>query len=488
MSKIRKLAGETVLYGLGSIVPRALNFLLTPLHTNIFAPEEYGVYTYLLAYVAFLNVVYTFGMETAYFRFATVPGANAKHVFNLAQTAVLSTSLLLSGLFIAFASPLAAWLHIQNHPEFIIWLALLMLLDAAVAIPFARLRLEKRPIKFALARIMNVVIAVGLNFYFLKINYDPAVGIGFVFLAGLIANLFYLFFFAKDLLSWRPAVDKVVTPTMVNYAYPVMLMGVVGMINEMFSRLTLKWWLPKDFYEAKTPAHALGVFAACYKFSVLMSIAIQAFRFAAEPFFFSNAADKNSPGLFSKVNHYFVIVCCLLWLGVSINLDVLKYLFIGREEYWEGLPIVPILLLAYLFLGVYYNFSVWYKVTDKTYFGTIITAGGAALTILLNYLLIPVAGYTGSSWAALIVYASMALVCYALGQKYYPIPYRILADSCYVLATFLLIFLISGITVENLWLSIGFHQGIILLFIAVIYIIERKGVMPSPLEQRAPGQ
>jgi len=487
VSKIKKLAGETVLYGLGSIVPRALNFLLVPLHTrNLFTPEEYGVYTNLLAYVAFLNVVYTFGMETAFFRFATAPGADTKRVFNLAQTAVLSISLFLSGLFMILATPIASGLHIATHPEFIIWLALLMLLDASVSIPFARLRLEKRPIKFALAKIINVVIAVGLNFYFLKINYDPAVGIGFVFLAGLLANVFYLFFFAGDLLAWRPAVDRVVTPTMVNYAYPVMLMGVVGMTNEMFSRLTLEWWLPKNFYGAKSPAHALGVFGACYKYAVLMSVAIQAFRFAAEPFFFSNAADKNSPVLFSKVNHYFVIVCCVLWLGVSINMDVFKY-FIG-EEYWEGLPIVPILLLAYLFLGVYYNFSVWSKVIKKNYFGTIITAGGAVLTILLNYLLIPIAGYTGSSWAALIVYASMAVACYALGQKQYPIPYRILADSCYVSATFLLIFVISGITVENLWLSMGFHQGIILLFIAVIYIIERKGVMPSPLDQRAPGK
>jgi len=230
----------------------------------------------------------------------------------------------------------------------------------------------------------------------------------------------------------------------------------------------------------------LGVFGACYKYAVLMSIAIQAFRFAAEPFFFSNAADKNSPALFSKVNHYFVIVCCVLWLGVSINMDVFKY-FIG-QEYWEGIPIVPILLLAYLFLGVYYNFSVWYKVTDKTYFGTIITAAGALLTILLNYLLIPIAGYTGSSWAALIVYALMAIACYGLGQKYYPIPYRTLTDFCYVSATFLLIFLISKITMANPWLSIGFHQGVILLFVAGIYVIERKWVIPSHLEQSARGQ
>ena len=486
MSKIRKLAGETALYGLGSMIPRALNFLLVPLHTkNLFTPEEYGVYTYLLAYVAFLNVVYTFGMETAFFRFATAPGADPRRVFNLAQTAVLFISLLLSGFFIAFAAPIASALHIGIHPEFIVWLALLMLLDAAVAIPFARLRLEKRPIKFAMAKIINVLIAIGLNFYFLKINYDPAVGIGFVFLAGLIANAFYLFFFAKDFLIWRPAVDKKVTLTMLNYAYPVMLMGVVGMTNEMFSRLTLEWWLPRNFYGAKSSAHALGVFAACYKYAVIMSISIQAFRFAAEPFFFSNASNKNSPALFSKVNHYFVIACCMLWLGVSINMDIFKY-FIG-EEYWEGLPIVPILLLAYLFLGMYYNFSVWYKVTDRTYFGTIITAAGALLTILLNYLLIPIAGYTGSSWAAMLVYAFMAITCYGLGQKYYPIPYPILTDFCYVSGTFLLIFLISRIAVANLWLSLGIHLGIMLFFIVVIYVIERKLVIPSHPEQRAPG-
>jgi O-antigen/teichoic acid export membrane protein len=217
-----------------------------------------------------------------------------------------------------------------------------------------------------------------------------------------------------------------------------------------------------------------------------MSVAIQAFRFAAEPFFFSNASDKNSPALFSKVNHYFVIACCVLWLGVSVNMDVFKY-FIG-VEYWEGIPIVPILLLAYLFLGVYYNFSVWYKVTDKTYFGTIITAGGAVLTILLNYLLIPLAGYTGSSWAALIVYAWMAIVCYVVGQRYYPIPYRVLTDFCYVSATFLVILLVSKITLPVSWLSLGFHQAVILLFIAITYVIERKSVKPALPEQSAAGQ
>ena len=487
MSKLRVLASETALYGMGSIVPRALNFLLVPLHTrNLFSPAEYGVFTNLLAYVAFLNIVYTFGMETAYFRFATVPGANQKRVFNLVQTVVLSISVSLSVLFIVFDSPIADGLHIGAHPEFIAWLALIMLTDAAVSIPFARLRLERRPLKFATAKIINVLVMIGLNFYFLKINYDPSVGIGFVFLANLLANGFYLLFFAKDLITWRPAIDRFVSPTLLKYAYPVMLTGLAGMTNEMFSRLTLEWWLPPHFYGEKSQAHALGVFAACYKYAVLMSVAIQSFRFTAEPFFFSNAPDKSSPALFSRVNHFFVIACCILLLGVSINMDVLKY-FIGKE-YWGGLGIVPILLLAYLFLGVYYNFSVWFKVTDKTYFGTLITAGGAVLTIVLNYLLIPVAGYTGSSWAAMIVFLLMAITCYSLGQKYYPIPYRILSDCCYVAVTFLLVYSISKITIGNLWLSIPFHLGVMLIFVLITGLLETKRVKPSADQQSSPGQ
>lgn len=482
MSKLRVLAGETALYGLGSIVPKALNFLLVPLHTrNLFSPEEYGVVTNLLAYVAFLNILYTFGMETAYFRFATLPGNDPKKIFNLSQTAVLAISIVFSVLFIVLANPIASLIHIPHHPEFIIWLALLMLIDAAVAIPFARLRLEKKPLKFAAARIANVLIIVALNFYFLKINYDPSVGVGFVFLATLVGNCFYLVFFAKELISWRPAIDRDISPTMFVYAYPVMLTGIAGMTNEMFSRLTLEWWLPDNFYGQKSQAHALGVFGACYKFAVLMSVAIQAFRFAAEPFFFSNAADKNSPALFTKVNHYFVIACCLLLLGVSLNMDILKY-FIGKE-FWEGLSIVPILLIAYLFLGMYYNFSVWFKVTDKTYFGTIITGGAAILTILLNYLFIPVAGYLGSSWAALIVYLLMALSCYWLGQKYYPIPYRMILDFTYIAATTAVLSAAAMVELVNPWLSMIFHLVVFLAFLSLIYWIETRWVLPSMPEQ-----
>lgn len=473
MSKLKSLAGETVLYGLGSILPRMLNFLLVPMHTiNTFSPEEYGVFTKLMAWVAFINVVFTFGMETAFFRFATKSGSDPKKIFNLAQTCVLLVSVPLSILFIALASPISVALDVVNHTQFIIWLVVIMLMDAAVAIPFAKLRLEKKALQFALAKIVNVIILVGLNFYFLKINYNPAINIGYVFLANLIANSFFIFFFLKTLMSWRPQFDKEISPVMLSYAYPVMLTGVAGMTNEMFSRQMLESWLPANFYGSVTNKAAMGIFGACYKFAVLMNLGIQAFRYAAEPFFFSNASDKNSPHLFAKINHYFVITCCLVLLGISINLDILQFL-IGTD-FRTGISIVPILLLAYLFLGVYYNFSVWFKLTDKTYFGTIITVGGALITVAGNYFLIPLAGYTGSSWAALLCYSFMAAACYFFGQKCFPVPYQIAQGLGYIIATFVLVYMVQAVTISNQWLATSFHATVIVFFVGVVYLVERK--------------
>jgi O-antigen/teichoic acid export membrane protein len=475
MSKLKSLAGETVLYGLGSILPRMLNFLLVFLHTrNTFSPEQYGVLTKLMAWVAFINVVFTFGMETAFFRFANKPGSDAKHIFNLTQTCVLLASVPLSILFIALANPIAASFDIANHPEFIVWLTLIMLTDAVVAIPFARLRLEKKALQFSMVKIANVIILVVLNYYFLKLAYNPSINVGYVLLANLIANSLFIFFFLKTLFAWRPVFDKNISPEMLRYAYPVMLMGVAGMTNEMFSRQMLEKWLPHNFYGAVTNKAAMGIFGACYKFAVLMNLGIQAFRYAAEPFFFSNASDKNSPTLFAKVNHYFIITCCVVLLGISINLDIIQ-LFIGKD-FRAGISIVPILLLAYLFLGVYYNFSVWFKLTDKTYFGTLITIGGALITVAGNYFLIPIAGYMGSSWAALLCYGFMAVACYLLGQKYFPVPYQIAQGLGYIIATVVLVYVVQAVTIPNQWLATSFHTIVVIVFIAVVYLIERKSL------------
>jgi O-antigen/teichoic acid export membrane protein len=473
MGKLKRLAGDTVLYGLGSILPKFLNFLLIWLHTSVFLPAEYGVISYLYSYVSFINVIFTFGMETAYFRFATKPEADENKIFNLAQTVVIGISLIVSIVIIGFAGPVATALDIEGKSSFIIWMVVILFIDSAVAIPFARLRLQKKPLQFALGRIINIFILVGLNWYFLTFMYDASVGVAYVFIANLVANAFYLLFFSKTLINWRPAYEKEISSSLFSYGYPIMITGLAGMTNENFSRLTLKWWLPENFYEGRTSEFALGVFSACYKFSVIMNLVVIAFRYAAEPFFFSNASDKNSPQLFAKVNHYFVIVCCIILLGVSINLDILKY-FLRQEEYWEGMSIVPILLLGYLFLGVYYNMSVWFKLIDKTYYGTIITLGGAAITFAANYILIPHFGYMGSSWATFICYFSMTLVCYLVGQKFYPIPYRVLKDIGYILVASFLVYITNLVRIENLWIATIFHGLVLITFVLIAYFLERK--------------
>jgi O-antigen/teichoic acid export membrane protein len=477
MSKLKRLAGETILYGFGSIVPRFLNFLLVRLHTGVFGAEEYGVITKLFAYVAVINTIFMFGMETAYFRFANKEGADEKRIYDITQSVVLFISGISTVLLIIFAQPVASYLKISSRPDLVIWLALIMFIDAAVAIPFARLRFYKKALRFAAGKLLNVSILVFLNVYFLKLTTEVA-DIGFVVLANLIANAFYILFVAPALLQWRPLYDRQITPVVFQYSFPIMITGLAGMTNEMFSRITLDWWLPKGFYPGKSTDYATGIFGAVYKFAVLMNLAIQAFRYAAEPFFFSNASEKNSPQLFAKVNHYFVIVCCLLLLGVSINLDILKH-FLKRPEYWQGLHLVPILLLAYLFLGVYYNFSVWFKLTDRTYYGTIITIGGAVITITANYFLIPLAGYDGSAWAALLCYFFMAVACYLLGQKHFSIPYNITALLTYIVVTTLLCYAVNYVVITNQWLATGFHMVVMVVYVVIVWVVERKNLITN---------
>ena len=473
MGKIQRLAGETVLYGLGSILPRFLSFLLVRLHTDVFTPEEYGVITNLYAWVAVVNIVFIFGMETAYFRFSSQPGRSERNIFNLAQTVVTIISAVLSVVSILLADPIGDTLEVAGRTDLVIWLVVIMFMDAITAIPFARLRFEKKAMRFAAGKLINIAILVGLNIYFLKYSTTLRPDVSLVVIANLAANLFYLFFFAPVLLAWRPAYDKSVSPAMFSYAYPIMLTGLAGMTNEMFSRITLIKWLPEGFYGEKSEEYALGIFGACYKLSMLMNLAIQAFRYAAEPFFFSNASEKNSPQLFATVNHYFIIVCCMILLGVSINLDILKY-FLGDPAYWEGLHIVPILLLAYLFLGMYYNFSVWFKLTDRTYYGTVITVVGMIITIGANYFLIPVAGYEGSAIAALLCYMGMTAICYVLGQNYYPIPYAMGRGLLYVAVTIALVYGVQAIHIGNQIVATSFHMLVILICLIVVYMLEGK--------------
>lgn len=442
------------------------------LHTRIFLQKDYGIYINLYAWVGFLIVVYLFGMETTYFNYATKEGANEQKVFRITQTFVLAISFIISVTIALFAGPLAQYFNVPNHPEFIVWLAIILFIDASVSIPFARLRLQKKAALFATAKIINVALQIGLNIYFLLIIYNPEFGIGYMLLANLIANSFYLLFFLKTLVSWRPTFDKQVFSTMFSYAFPIMLTGLAGIANENFSRIMLISWLPENFYPGRDADYALGIFGAAYRFSVIMAVAVTAFRFAAEPFFFSHASNKNSPLLFAKVNHYFTLVCCFILLGVTINLDLLKYI-IG-STFWEGLDVVPILMTGMIFFGVYYNISVWFKLNGKTYFGTIITVIGVVITVALNYFLIPLYGYMGSSWATLLCYFFMAMICYALGQKYFPVPYKLLSEFGYLILTWSLILISGYVTISNQVLATSFHALVILFFLAVVFMFEKN--------------
>lgn len=433
MSVFRKLFSDTAIYGLGSIVPRVFNFFLVPLHTRIFGPEAYGDITDAYGWMAILNVVFLFGMETAYLRFATRSGNQEEAVFRTGQTVVVMISigmtLLLFGGYHSGMIPMNF-----GNTSLLSYAALTLVVDAICALPFARLRLQNKARQFSALKIANIVILIGLNLWFLSAP-DPQPEK--VFLANLLANACYLVFLGGMLIRWRPLLDKALATPMFRYAWPVMLTGLAGMTNEMFSRISIDNWLPDDFYAGQSAGYIQGIFGANYKFAIMMSLVVQAFRMAAEPFFFSQAEKKDSPQLFARVNHVFTMVATFFLLAICFNMPLLRY-FID-SAYWQGLGIVPLLLLGYLFLGIYYNMTVWFKVTDRTGFGTLITAGGAVLTITLNYLLIPVMGIMGSALVTFLCYFSMTIACYMLGQRYWPVPYTLGRDLLTVAAGFALV-------------------------------------------------
>ncbi len=486
--KLTGLLSETAIYGTSSLLGRFLNYLLVPYYTSVFVPGEYGVVTEFYAYAAFMNILYTYGLETAYFRFATKDSSQEGTIFNITTTYILISSILFSGLLMLAAGPLTETMGYSGHSSYVRYFAVLLAIDAFVAIPFARLRLEKKAMRFAIAKVANIIINIALNLFFLSLCpaivggtflpvlqesvsrfYDPSNRIGYVFLSNLIANAAFLPMLWPTLRQFRWRLDRsLLFSTILPYAFPILISGLAWVTNEMLSRWALRYWLPDNFYPGTSSEAALGIFGAVYKFSVFMTLGVQAFRYAAEPFFFSQAADKNSPEIFARVNHYFVIIASAVFLGVSLNLDVLKYL-LRNPDYWVGLSVVPVLLLANLFLGLYYNFSIWYKLTDRTYYGTWITAVGAILTIVLNYLLIPVAGYQGSSYVTLLCYFGMAAACYALGQRYYPVPYTIIKDASLLLLAIGILAFSYQVSLPNLWLSALVHNGILAAYLLLAF-------------------
>lgn len=439
---LKKLLGETAIYGLSSILGRTLNYLLVPLHTQVFEPGEFGKFTELYAYIAFLNVIFTYGLETSFFRFATREKGQLSKYFNLTQSSIVISTLIGGVALFLFGNQIAHALGYPEHSQIVKWLALILCFDTLVAVPFARLRLLGQARKFAAFRMSSIAVNVGLNVCFLwfipwlLVNdylaieeirwiYNPQWGVEYVFLANLIANGLFLIFFIPTWSQFRFSFSREMFTPVLHYAFPIMVLGLAGVTNEMLSRALLKYILPEGFYEGRTNLAALGIFGATYKLSIFMTLAVQAFKYAYEPFFFKKAEDSDSKQMNSKVMTGFIYFTCICWICITLILPELAPIFLRKPDYLEGLSIVPILLGGGVFLGVFYNLSVWYKLTDNNWLGALISIGGAIITIVLNVVLIPIWGYHGSAWAAFFTFLCMSVASYLMGTQHYPIPYEV---------------------------------------------------------------
>ena len=447
MNPIKKLASQTAIYGLSSILGRFLNYLLVPLYTYFLKTGQFGIVSELYAYAGFFGVLLVFGFETGFFRFSQEEEQKEK-VYSTALNFVLISNAVFVLLLFLFIKPLSQSLRYPEHPEYFYWFALILAFDSISAIPFARLRAENKAAKFATIKFIEIGITVLLNVFFIALckpayehnpesffgkMYNPEIGVGYIFIANLVASSIKLLLLLPQLRGIGRGLDKALFIKMFNYSFPMVIIGFAGIINEMLDRAILKFYLP---YDNATNMQQLGIYGACYKLSILMTLFIQAFRYAAEPFFFSHAREKNSKDIYAEVMKYFVIVCAGIFLLVMLYLDFFKY-FIGKD-FRVGLPVVPILLMANLSLGIYVNLSIWYKLTDRTWLGAIVSFFGATLTIVLNILFIPKYGYMASAWATLACYASMAIISFVLGQKYYPVQYDVKKITGYVFLALLL--------------------------------------------------
>lgn len=479
MSVLKKLAGQTAVYGLSSIVGRFLNYLLAALHTRVFVGDvgqaEYGISAYFFAFASFGAVLFTYGMETAFFRFSEKKESKDT-VFATILWSLLVSSIVFAGLLILFAEPITDALNQKGRGLYLQIFAVILGADAISTILFARLRQQNKAFRFASIRLFSIGINIFLNllFYLFLPKTAQNASVLWMFLANMIASLAVLPFFIGDLRLLRLGFDKALMREMLIYAFPLIFMGFAGMINETLDRMLLKFLIADPFVADRET----GIYSANYKLSIIITLFIQAFRFAAEPFFFSRAKDKDVRETQAIVMQYFMLVCATIFLMIVLYLDIFKY-FIGKS-YWSGLKVVPILLLANVCLGAYYNLSFWYKLTDKTKLGAFVSLGGACITLIINILLIPSMSYVGSAWATLTCYFSMTVVSYFLGQKYYPVAYPVGRIGFYIGFALLLYFIFDYIKANfappSVSLSFLLSSVFFILYLGVIFILEKKKI------------
>lgn len=475
MNHIKQLAGQTAVYGMGIVLPRLLNYLLlTPFYTRQFTRAEYGIITELYAYVVFLIVILTYGMETGFFRYAE----NRKSVSDVYRTSLISvfiSSLAFVFVVVLFNNKIASVIDYQDTAQYILWLAIIVALDAFTSIPFARIRFENKAFRYAVIRIVEVSVNILANWFFIYYCdknyehvewvsgiYNPEIKVGYVLISNLLATIVKTLMLLPEILMLKGTFKWGLLIKLFNYSFPLLIAGLAGTVNEAIDRVLLKYRLP----DPGTALEQLGVYGANFKLAVLMTLFIQMFRYAAEPFFFSKKNEKNAKRIYADVMKFFVFFCMLIFIGVTLFLDVFQF-FIG-EDFRGGLDIVPIVLMANLFMGAFYNLSVWYKLTNKTKYGAVLVITGAAITFFINYFFIPKYGYHASAWGHFISYLVMILISYFLGKRFYKIDYDWKNIFVYVALGIGIYLLFNLITIKQLillyLLKVLFLAGFVLFF------------------------
>ena len=464
---LKSLAKDTAIYGLSSIIGRFLNYLLVPLYTHKLAAAGggYGTITNIYAYVALVLVILIFGMETTFFRFANKEGNNGEHVFSTALTFVSALAAVFLVGVLGGLMPIAQVMGYGEHPEFIAFMAITVALDAFQAIPFAYLRYKRKPMKFAALKLAFIVLNIVLNIVAFTC-FTPYVGNAF--LINLICTSLITFAFYRELMVVKWRIDGKLLRQMLAYSWPMLVLGIAGILNQTADKIIFPF-----IYHAADAKEQLGIYGAVVKIAMIMAMITQAFRYAYEPIVFGKGADSNNKQYYASAMRYFVIFTLLAFLSVVAYIDLLKHL-IGAD-YRQGLVVVPIVMAAEIMMGIYFNLSFWYKLTDRPIWGAYLSGIGCAVMIAVNVIFVPRYGYMACAWAGFAGYGTSMLLSYVAGQHYYPIAYPIRAIACYVLLAAALFAAMTMVDLGNTWLNIAYRTALLVLFAAVIVRVEHLG-------------
>lgn len=465
MAELKSLAKETAIYGVSSIVGRFLNYLLVPVYTIALPASSggYGVVTNIYAWVALILVLLTCGMETGFFRFANKGQDDPMRVYSTTLLSVSIGSLVFVALGLLFLEPIAGWLEYGEHPWYIGMMMIVVAMDAIQSIPFAYLRYKKRPIKFAALKLLFIFLNIALNlFYYVILEGND---VGYAFLFNLVCTSVVMVCMIPELRGFTYVLDKELLKRMLRYSLPLVILGVAGILNQVADKIIFPFVYP-DEAEATIQ---LGIYGAASKIAMIMAMFTQAFRFAYEPFVFGKSKEKDSREMYAQAMKFFIIFTLLAFLAVMFYLDILRHV-IGRD-YWDGLRVVPIVMAAEIFMGIYFNLSFWYKLIDETRWGAYFSLTGCIILILMNIFLVPKYGYIACAWAGFTGYGVAMLLSYFVGQKKYPIQYDLKAIGMYVLLAAVLYVAAEYVSIDNIYLRMAYRTVLLLLFIA--YVVKR---------------